>query len=266
MYKLIAAMCLGAMAFSVSTVANAQNPRPATPVEAFFSALLGAPAATARRVPRREYYRPARSPQMQAVPDWGFAPNQGAQRYKPQRQAMAAPRFAPRAATVTRTNRAAKAAPAHGLDPRLARQTVAYQTDYKPGTIVIDTKARFLYLVQEGGQALRYGVGVGRPGFEWNGTVTIQRKAKWPTWTPPAAMRKREPWLPVRMEGGPDNPLGARAMYLYRNGKDTIYRIHGTNMASTIGKAVSSGCIRLLNEEIADLYERVPNGTKVVVI
>ena len=153
-----------------------------------------------------------------------------------------------------------------GLDPKYARTEIAYETKYSAGTIVIDTDAKFLYLVQPGGKALRYGVGVGRQGFSWKGTAKIRRKAEWPTWTPPAAMRKREPWLPARMEGGPDNPLGARAMYLYKGGKDTLYRIHGTNKPETIGKAVSSGCIRLINDAVADLYERTKMGATVVVL
>ena len=259
MKKLIAAICLGAMAFSVATSANAQYARPATPIEAFFNTLLGVPAS-ATRAPRA-YYRPAYRPRQVTARDWGFSQRPAIQRQRLQRQAMAAPRMAPRAST-----RAAKSPQKQGLDPRFARQTVAYRSEYKPGTIVIDTKTRFLYLVQENGMALRYGVGVGRAGFEWSGTAKIKRKAEWPVWYPPAEMRKREPWLPVRMEGGIENPLGARALYLYQGDKDTLYRIHGTNQASTIGKAVSSGCIRLLNDDVADLFERVPMGTTVVVL
>lgn len=154
----------------------------------------------------------------------------------------------------------------NGLDPKYVRTEVRYETEYEVGTIVIDPDAKYLYLVAENGMALRYGVGVGRAGFEWSGTAKIKRKAEWPTWTPPAAMRKREPWLPARMEGGIENPLGARAMYLYQGGRDTLYRIHGTNNPSTIGKAVSSGCIRLVNADVADLYNRTPMGTTVVVL
>ncbi len=132
--------------------------------------------------------------------------------------------------------------------------------------MVIDTHDRFLYLLMENGQALRYGVGVGRQGFEWSGTATIERKAEWPAWIPPKEMREREPWLPERMEGGVDNPLGARALYLFEGNKDTLYRIHGTNQPETIGLALSSGCIRMLNDDVMDLYQRVPKGTKVVVI
>ena len=142
-----------------------------------------------------------------------------------------------------------------------ARQVVKVQSSHPPGTILIDTERRFLYLVQEGGTAVRYGVGVGRPGFEWSGTHSVSRKAEWPDWVPPEQMRIRQPFLPAYMPGGPDNPLGARALYI----GSTLYRIHGTNEATTIGEAVSSGCIRMLNEDVIDLYNRVDVGTKVVV-
>lgn len=141
------------------------------------------------------------------------------------------------------------------------RREVRYETKEKPGTIIIDHSERKLYLILEGGKALQYGVGVGRPGFEWYGRQRITRKAKWPGWTPPPAMRRRQPYLPAYMPGGPNNPLGARAMYL----GSTLYRIHGTNEADTIGRAISSGCIRLINAEVEDLYERVPVGTLVIV-
>jgi len=154
----------------------------------------------------------------------------------------------------------------NGLDPKFARTQVRYESEYEVGTIVVDPDAKFLYLIEPNGMALRYGVGVGRAGFEWSGTAKIKRKVEWPTWTPPAAMRKREPWLPARMEGGLDNPLGARALYLYQGNRDTLYRLHGTDKPDTIGKAVSSGCIRLINDDIADLYNRVPLGTSVVVL
>jgi len=154
----------------------------------------------------------------------------------------------------------------NGLDPNFVRTQVKYETEYEVGTIIIDPNSKYLYLVEADGMALRYGVGVGRAGFEWSGTAKIKRKVEWPTWTPPAAMRKREPWLPARMEGGIDNPLGARALYLYQGNRDTMYRIHGTNNPSTIGKAVSAGCIRLINDDVADLFNRVPMGTTVVVL
>jgi lipoprotein-anchoring transpeptidase ErfK/SrfK len=141
------------------------------------------------------------------------------------------------------------------------RQPVFYRTNEAPGTIIIDTSERFLYLIQPNNVALRYGIGVGRDGFQWNGLLKITRKAEWPDWTPPAEMIERQPYLPRFMAGGPGNPMGARALYL----GNTVYRIHGTNQPETIGHAVSSGCFRLVNEQITDLYERVPVGTKVIV-
>ncbi|MDB5626813.1 MAG: ErfK/YbiS/YcfS/YnhG [Tardiphaga sp.] len=145
---------------------------------------------------------------------------------------------------------------------RLRRTIVAYDGREAAGTIVIDTANTHLYYVLGNGRAVRYGVGVGREGFTWSGTQTVTRKAEWPDWTPPAEMIARQPYLPRFMAGGPGNPLGARAMYL----GSSIYRIHGTNDASTIGKFVSSGCIRLTNEDVADLFSRVNVGTKVVVL
>lgn len=157
--------------------------------------------------------------------------------------------------------------PAEGADSadmpdRLRRTIVAYDGREAAGTIVIDTANTHLYYVLGNGRAVRYGVGVGREGFTWSGTQTVTRKAEWPDWTPPAEMIARQPYLPRFMAGGPGNPLGARAMYL----GSSIYRIHGTNDASTIGKFVSSGCIRLTNEDVADLFSRVNVGTKVVVL
>lgn len=140
-------------------------------------------------------------------------------------------------------------------------QPVSYRSNEAPGTIIIDTPRRFLYLIQPNNIALRYGVGVGRDGFQWNGLLKITRKQEWPDWTPPPEMIARQPYLPRFMAGGPGNPMGARALYL----GNTVYRIHGTNAPETIGHAVSSGCFRLVNEEIMDLYERVPVGTKVIV-
>ena len=148
------------------------------------------------------------------------------------------------------------------IDPQYLPQLVYFDTKEKAGTIVIDTNNRFLYLVTGPGQALRYGVGVGRPGFEWAGTHRVTRKSEWPDWVPPPEMLQRRPDLPRHMAGGPDNPLGARALYLGA----TLYRIHGSNEPWTIGQAVSSGCIRMRNEDVTDLYERVPVGAKVIVI
>jgi lipoprotein-anchoring transpeptidase ErfK/SrfK len=143
----------------------------------------------------------------------------------------------------------------------IAKTIVDYETNYKVGTIVVETSERRLYLVLEGGKAMRYGIGVGRDGFRWEGQHKITRMAEWPGWTPPAAMRKRVPDLPAYMPGGPENPLGARALYI----GSTLYRIHGTSEPWTIGQAVSSGCIRLTNEDVADLYERARVGALVVV-
>jgi lipoprotein-anchoring transpeptidase ErfK/SrfK len=146
------------------------------------------------------------------------------------------------------------------IDPIYRRTEVDYN-GAAPGTVVIDTNEKFLYFVQSHGRAIRYGVGVGRPGFEWAGVKTISRKAQWPDWTPPAEMLARRPDLPHFMPGGPANPLGARALYL----GSSLYRIHGTNEPYTIGQNVSSGCIRMMNEDVTDLYERVNVGTKVIV-
>jgi lipoprotein-anchoring transpeptidase ErfK/SrfK len=140
-------------------------------------------------------------------------------------------------------------------------QPVFFRTTEPPGTIVVHTDERFLYLVQGDNRAIRYGVGVGREGFQWSGLLKISRKQEWPDWRPPPEMIQRQPYLPRFMAGGPGNPLGARALYL----GDTVYRIHGTNQPKTIGHAVSSGCFRMVNTDIMDLYERVPVGTKVVV-
>jgi lipoprotein-anchoring transpeptidase ErfK/SrfK len=145
---------------------------------------------------------------------------------------------------------------------RFRRQTVSYATREAPGTIIIDTPNTYLYYVLGNGQAIRYGIGVGRDGFTWSGTQSVTKKAEWPDWTPPPEMIQRQPYLPRHMAGGPGNPLGARAMYL----GGTVYRIHGTNAPETIGKHVSSGCIRLTNDDVSDLYSRVNVGTKVIVL
>jgi len=148
------------------------------------------------------------------------------------------------------------------IDPQYLKQEVAYAGDEKPGTVIINTPERMLYLIEEDGRALRYGIGVGRPGFTWAGVHEVSAKREWPEWRPPDEMLKRRPELPRWMAGGPENPLGARALYL----GSTLYRIHGSNEPWTIGQDVSSGCIRMRNEDVIDLYERVKIGTKVVVI
>jgi lipoprotein-anchoring transpeptidase ErfK/SrfK len=142
------------------------------------------------------------------------------------------------------------------------REVVSFAAAYAPGTVVVDTAARRLYYVLPGGQAIRYGVGVGRPGFEWGGSQTVTRKQEWPDWRPPTQMLQRRPDLPRFMAGGPENPLGARALYL----GSSLYRIHGSNEPHTIGQAVSSGCIRMVNDDVVDLYNRVDVGTRVVVL
>ena len=181
-----------------------------------------------------------------------FATLLGPQQYAPQ-QAYAAPQYAPIEEDAAQDAQ---------LDPRLQRQVVDYRTNEAPGTIIVDTPNTFLYLVMGNGKAMRYGIGVGREGFTWSGTHPIVRKAEWPDWYPPQEMIERQPYLPRMTAGGPGNPLGARAMYI----GGTVYRIHGTNNPATIGKNVSSGCIRLTNEDVTDLYERVKVGAKVVVL
>lgn len=204
----------------------------------------------------------------QAAPGYGYAP----QAYAPQAHvsgrrgryapaATAAP--APDAHMPGAADPAALAvAPRRGVDPRYQRQEIAYGGPHGAGTLVVDTPNRYLYLVQGAGRAIRYGIGVGRPGFEWSGVKRVSRKAQWPDWRPPAEMRQRRPDLPTFMAGGPGNPLGARALYL----GSSLYRIHGTNEPHTIGQNVSSGCIRMMNDDVIDLYDRVPVGAKVIVI
>ncbi|HMN50649.1 MAG TPA: L,D-transpeptidase [Xanthobacteraceae bacterium] len=163
---------------------------------------------------------------------------------------------------VTRTDPLAQPPRSPVFDPRYERKEVEYKTAHPAGTIIIDTKTRYLYYVLGNGRAVRYGVGVGRPGFEWAGVKTVTAMKEWPDWRPPKEMRQRQPHLPEFMPGGPKNPLGARALYL----GSSLYRIHGSNEPHTIGSAVSSGCIRMRNQDVIDLYERVKVGTKVFVI
>ena len=157
-----------------------------------------------------------------------------------------------------------------GIEPQFQRQVVKYSTPQPSGTIIVDPHHRFLYLVEKGGQAIRYGVGVGKAGLAFAGTASVQEKKEWPHWTPTPSMIAREPSRYAKwasgMQGGEGNPLGARALYLFRDGKDTRYRIHGTTEPQSIGKAVSSGCIRMMNQDVVDLYSRVPLGSKVVVL
>lgn len=159
--------------------------------------------------------------------------------------------------------------PAYKVPKKYHRQRVRFDTDEKPGTIIVDTGAKFLYLVEGDGKAMRYGIGVGRDGFEWSGTARVGAKREWPRWTPPPEMIGRQPEL-IKYKNGMDpglsNPLGARALYLYQGNKDTLFRIHGTNQPEYIGASISSGCIRMLNEDVIDLYNRVKMGTLVVVL
>ncbi|MEM6461589.1 MAG: L,D-transpeptidase [Pseudomonadota bacterium] len=154
------------------------------------------------------------------------------------------------------------------IDPRWRRQMVKYFSDEPEGTVVVDTRNHFLYWIWDNNTAVRYGVGVGREGFQWFGRSYVARKARWPRWVPPEAMKQRQPELPDSMEGGPSNPLGARALYLHNTGggADTGYRLHGTAEPWSIGSDVSSGCIRMFNEDVIDLYRRVPVGTAVLVL
>ncbi|MDE1993205.1 MAG: L,D-transpeptidase [Rhizobiaceae bacterium] len=164
------------------------------------------------------------------------------------------------------------AIPYKRIDPRFLRQEVSYQTNEKPGTIVVDTKAHFLYFIEPGGKAMRYGVGLGAAGYAWSGRGVIQWKQKWPRWTPPDEMVAREPEIrPISaerggMNPGPTNPLGARALYIFKNGKDTLYRVHGTPDWQSIGKEASSGCVRMLNQDVIDLYDRVSAKAEIVVL
>lgn len=163
------------------------------------------------------------------------------------------------------------AVPYQRINPRFYRQRVPDPTGERPGTVVVDTPSRFLYLVEPGGTAMRYGVGIGRDGFAWQGAGVIQWRRKWPTWTPPDEMIARQPELVQYsaanggMAPGLNNPLGARALYIFQNGEDTLYRLHGSPEWNSIGKAVSSGCVRLMNQDVIDLYERVPTKAKIVV-
>ncbi len=155
------------------------------------------------------------------------------------------------------------------VDPKFEPQTVRYFA-HPPGTIVVDTSTHFLYLVENFGNARRYGIGVGKAGLSLKGEATVERKAKWPNWRPTANMIRREPGKYARyaggVPGGPGNPLGSRALYLYRNGRDTMYRIHGTTEPSSIGRSVSNGCVRMINAHVEDLFERVPLGTRVIIL
>ena len=209
-----------------------------------------------------------------AVPDTAQALPTAKQEYRAAQPAAPAYRRAVRPRAVAPRAVAPRAVAPRAVAPRpavsseFARQTVSYSGGEAPGTIIIDTGSRHLFLVRPGGKAVRYGVGVGRDGFGWAGSAKVGRKAQWPRWTPPSSMIQRQPELAKwagGMPGGVDNPLGARALYLYKGGKDTLYRIHGTNEPWSIGRAMSSGCIRMLNEDVTHLYGLANVGAKVVV-
>lgn len=216
---------------------------------------------TVRRAPRLVQRSPRLIRRAPSVVRGYVAPRQITPHYT--RALAPAPRFTPP------TRSAPKSTAKRGPDPKYDRQIVDYATDKAPGSVVIDTRAKFLYYVMENGKAMRYGVGVGREGFGWKGETYVGYKKEWPTWTPPAEMIDREPKLAKYSEGMPgglQNPLGARAIYLYRDGKDTLYRVHGTNEPWSIGGNVSSGCIRMENESVIDLYNRIEKGASVTVI
>jgi lipoprotein-anchoring transpeptidase ErfK/SrfK len=205
-------------------------------------------------------------PGYQAYPDYpdGYAP-------PPQARVPPPPRPAPddRESNLTPGDQPPPSVDALDSEAAQSQRTmrvVANPTSEPPGTIVVDTASRHLYYVVADGRALEYGIGVGREGFAWKGLAAVGRKAEWPRWIPPADMLKRRPDLPTSMDGGLENPLGARALYLFKGKTDTLFRIHGTNEPDSIGKAVSSGCIRMMNGDVMDLYNRVPVGTRVVVL
>jgi lipoprotein-anchoring transpeptidase ErfK/SrfK len=191
-----------------------------------------------------------------------FAALLSSQDYAPQQQYVLPQAYAPQQQAYAPAQADDEAAQDAQLDPRLRRQIVDYRGKEAPGTIIVDTPNTYLYLVLGDGKAIRYGIGVGREGYTWSGVKQVVRKAEWPDWYPPQEMIERQPYLPRMTAGGPGNPLGARAMYI----GGTVYRIHGTNDPTTIGKNVSSGCIRLTNEDVTDLYERVKVGAKVIVL
>ena len=244
--------------------------------------IVFASGASAQQMPQTpQMVIVAQPPRMQANLGGGFIeylfggsqPQQPQQQYVPQQQYYAPPQSIypdqSQAARPLYANTGPEVDPMleqqqpdRQMDPRFLRQEVEYQGKEEPGSIIIDTPNHFLFLIEPGGKAMRYGIGVGRPGFTWSGVHTVSAKKEWPDWVPPKEMLERQPYLPHMMAGGPNNPLGARAMYL----GSTLYRIHGSNEPWTIGHNVSSGCIRLRNTDVIDLYSRVKVGTKVVVL
>ena len=278
---LFSALALGVALFAAPANAGSERVQLANndrmPFPALMNALTGRsgrdePRYQRREVPQARFAEPPRGyrvapdqrtyePRWQPVPGQAYRTPSQAPRSAPQLRQPRSAAVQSRGNVIDNRPARVAVAPAARMSDMYLPTTVPYDGGQKAGTIVIDTDQKFLYLVQNDGTARRYGVGVGRPGFEWAGAHTVTRKAEWPSWTPPAEMRKREPHLPARMEGGPNNPLGARALYL----GSTLYRIHGTSQPWTIGRAVSSGCIRMRNEDVIDLYNRVGVGTKVIV-
>ncbi len=266
------ALALSAVLMAGPALAGPDNSR--MPFPALMNALTGQSGQSSarvesRRVPQPYFARSEASPPaaQRYEPNWRTVSTGAYYRPQAEPRRTVAPRqqvssyTRPDVSRDTRPARPLNGASTRQMDPRYLPTVVNYDGNQPAGTIIIDTDAKYLYLVQGDGTARRYGVGVGRPGFEWAGTHTISRKAEWPGWTPPAEMRQRQPGLPTHMDGGPNNPLGARALYL----GSTLYRIHGSNQPWTIGHAVSSGCIRMRNEDVIDLYNRVGVGTKVIV-
>jgi lipoprotein-anchoring transpeptidase ErfK/SrfK len=268
-------ICISVLVLSALSIPAVAEPLPITP-DAYRSAPAAAwPNAPAATIPAIASATPVRVVDAQPNLGGGFIQllfgggSQGAaapQNYPQAPSAAPEPQPQPQTAALGNDPDAADANADEGghapVDPKYDRQVVAYASKEPAGTIIVDTPHKFLYLVEDGGKAMRYGIGVGRPGFTWAGVKTITAKHEWPDWRPPEAMLKRQPELPRFMAGGPQNPLGARAMYL----GSTDYRIHGSNEPWTIGHNVSSGCVRLRNADVIDLYNRVKVGTKVVVM
>lgn len=256
--SLVLGLITSVAAFATFSVPAQAGERYATPPNIILSSNLTAPWLMQMSA------RPIRGDRIRYV-----APKQQVRHYTPDRyksnESLHGQRLT-HIATPQRTQQQKRKPVQRGLDPRFLPQIVNYQSEHKAGTIIISTNDKYLYLVMNDGQARRYGVGVGKQGFTWSGTQKITRKAKWPGWTPPAEMIAREKKkgriLPAHMPGGPENPLGARALYL----GSTMYRIHGTTQPWSIGLNISSGCIRMRNEDVTDLYQRVKVGTKVVVL
>lgn len=251
-FILFSAIAVSAASYSFGTNPANAGPRYGTPPPVVMSADLTAPWVMQLRSPTARSNSAGFNPRQRSIPPLQMVA----------RQSNSSGFFSPRRQTGPQPS---KQPPSIQMDPKYQPQLVSYSSNKAPGTIFIDTNDKFLYLILGNGQARRYGVGVGKAGFEWTGTNKISRKAQWPDWRPPSQMIAREKEkgriLPAFVEGGPHNPLGARALYL----GDTLYRIHGTNSPWTIGQAVSSGCIRMRNEDVMDLYERVKVGSTVVV-